>query len=70
MPRGERFRELRRAKAGDKTIVMLQNPYGGITVSDELREGQEDYTIYRFFSSDELKEAKRYFNEVVKGEKR
>lgn len=64
---------LKRVNAGSKTILLERHTtHGGLVVCDELKveERQEDYTIYKFFSSDDMKGAERYFKDVVKEERR
>lgn len=63
---------LKRVHAGDKTILLERHPHGGLIVCDELKveERQEDYTIYKFFDSDDINGAERYLKDVVREERR
>jgi len=63
---------LKRVHAGDKTILLERHTHGGLIVCDELKveERQEEYTIYKLFSSDDMNGAERYFKDVVKEEER
>lgn len=63
---------LKRVHAGDKTILLERHTHGGLIVCDELKveERQEDYTIYKFFDSDDMDGAERYFKAVVREERR
>ena len=63
---------LKRAHAGDKTILLERHPHGGLIVCDELKveERQKEYTIYKFYSSDDMNGAERHFKNMVKEERR